>query len=447
MPDSGGWISPSNPSDGYLDEVHAVRDEVGADLVHLLPMVGDNDYTACGKGFVGRAFALTGYNCGGLNFTHELGHNMGLNHDRYALCGPDSFCVDWPFRYGYGYVNPQGLKSGAAESARWFTIMAYGARCSDSDVYCEPAPRFSNPDQTWNDDPLGVAGDSPSSDVNGPANAAGVLDFMRHSMASLRGPAPINQPPTTASVLPDRTLQVGGDTVTVSLEGVFHDPDGDALTHQAVSSAPTIVSTRVSGEQLMLTPAAPGTATVEVTATDIDGSNTSASLMFAVTVQAAAARVLPVLPPGAVELRSVGLFAPRESRGQSALRDAALTLRRREVSIDIGRLGAPAAAWLTGPPTLTLNLFDDVVLTGIVERRTPTFSGGYALSGRLAGVESGTLTLVVNGNLVAGTVRTPSATYRIRPAGRGRHAITRIDPSQLPQGDEPVIPWSRRRRR
>ena len=70
-----------------------------------------------------------------LNFAHELGHNMGLNHDRYALCGPDSFCVDWPFRYGYGYVNPQGLESGAAESARWFTIMAYAARCSDSDVY------------------------------------------------------------------------------------------------------------------------------------------------------------------------------------------------------------------------------------------------------------------------------------------------------------------------
>ena len=84
-----------------------------------------------------------------------------------------------------------------------------------------------------------------------------------------------------------------------------------------------------------------------------------------------------------------------------------------------------------GSTALRLNLFDNVVLTGLIERWTPTFSGGYTLSGRLAEVPGGTVTLVVNGSVVAGTVRMPATTYRIRPTGRGSHSIVQIDPSQF----------------
>ncbi len=110
-----------------------------------------------------------------------------------------------------------------------------------------------------------------------------------------------------------------------------------------------------------------------------------------------------------------------------------LTLRRRLVKIDLGQLApAPdsaarvAAAGIEIAPrgVLTLNLFEDAVFTGLVERTAPTFSGGQALSGRLGGIEMGTVTLVVNGDAVAGTVRTPEATYRIRPAGNGLHAVS-----------------------
>ena len=87
---------------------------------------------------------------------------------------------------------------------------------------------------------------------------------------------------------------------------------------------------------------------------------------------------------------------------------------------------------------LRLNLFDDTSFTGLVERTAPTHSGGYSLSGRLAGVEMGTVTLVVNGEVVAGTVRTPAATYRIRPAGGGLHAVSQIDLSRLPPLGEPT---------
>ena len=53
---------------------------------------------------------------------------------------------------------------------------------------------------------------------------------------------------------------------------------------------------------------------------------------------------------------------------------------------------------------------DDRFLGGAVRD-----GGGHVLSGRLAGFEWGTLTLVVNGDVVAHTVRTLEATYRIRP--------------------------------
>ena len=131
-----------------------------------------------------------------------------------------------------------------------------------------------------------------------------------------------------------------------------------------------------------------------------------------------------------------------------------LTLRRRLVTIDLGQLapvtdtaarGAAAGIEIAPSGVLTLNLFDDAVFSGLVERVGSTFSGGYSLSGSLAGVELGTMTLVVNGDVVAGTVRTLQATYRIRPAGNGLHAVSQVDLSRLPPLGEP-IPDPRRRR-
>ena len=76
--------------------------------------------------------------------------------------------------------------------------------------------------------------------------------------------------------------------------------------------------------------------------------------------------------------------------------------------------------------TLTLNLFEDVIVTGMVERTAPTFSGGYSISGRLVGKALGTLTIVVNGQTIAGAVRTLGGTYRIRSLGSGRYTISEV---------------------
>ena len=90
----------------------------------------------------------------------------------------------------------------------------------------------------------------------------------------------------------------------------------------------------------------------------------------------------------------------------------------------------PASA--PGQTLLALNLFDDVVFEGSVERVAPTFSGGYALSGSVAGDPPGTVTLVVNGETVAGTVRTVVGTYRIRSTGKGVVSIEEVDESRIP---------------
>ena len=157
--------------------------------------------------------------------------------------------------------------------------------------------------------------------------------------------------------------------------------------------------------------------------------------------------LLVALPASEIAGQPSGLFqsvAPTAAApgGGSVTPPDSPTLRRRLVSVDFGQLvpfaATAEAGGAAGPRSLRLNLFDDAVFTGLVERTAPTFSGGYALSGRLAHVEMGTVTLVVNGAVVAGTVWTQEATYLIRPAGGGLHAVSQVDPARLPRLGEPI---------
>ena len=72
--------------------------------------------------------------------------------------------------------------------------------------------------------------------------------------------------------------------MTVDVAGAFRDPDGDRLTYGANSSRPAVAAVSVSGSRVTVTPAAPGQATVTVTATDAGGSNRTAIQVFSVTV-------------------------------------------------------------------------------------------------------------------------------------------------------------------
>lgn len=90
-------------------------------------------------------------------------------------------------------------------------------------------------------------------------------------------PAPQpNRPPATSGSIPAQTM-TAGESVTVSVGGLFSDPDGDALTFSAISSNAGVASVALSGTDLTITAVAAGSATVTVTARDPAGLSTAAS--------------------------------------------------------------------------------------------------------------------------------------------------------------------------
>ena len=93
----------------------------------------------------------------------------------------------------------------------------------------------------------------------------------------------VNSPPVPVGTLPDRWLHVG-DAAGVEAGEAFEDPEDDALTYTAASSATGVATVSVSGTRVTITPVAAGTATITVTATDAGGSSASTTQAFTVTV-------------------------------------------------------------------------------------------------------------------------------------------------------------------
>ena len=258
-----------HPSDGHMDEVHALRDRVGADLVSL--MVEDSSF--CGIARLAGAFSVTIQGCA---FVHELGHNFGLWHDRYESGGGT---LAHP---AYGYVNQRAFTAGAARSSRWITIMAYGTQCTDAYTLCSGVLRFSNPHQSHNGDPLGIAFGEGGSGATGPADAVAVLNATGPIVTDWRDHVPRpNRPPRAAATLPDRTMTRNAE-VEVDVSSAFVDPDGDLLSYGVSSSAPRVVAAQAAGARVTLTAVGEGTAAIRVTATDPGGL--SATQTFTVTV-------------------------------------------------------------------------------------------------------------------------------------------------------------------
>ena len=92
----------------------------------------------------------------------------------------------------------------------------------------------------------------------------------------------VNRAPVVANAIPNQIITVGGSAFTRELNAVFNDPDGDALTYSASSSANNIATASISGNTLTVSPVAGGNATITVTASD--GRGGSISTTFMVTV-------------------------------------------------------------------------------------------------------------------------------------------------------------------
>lgn len=129
-----------NRNDGHMDDVHSKRMEYGADLVAL---ISDLD-GSCGRASINaqfaRAFSVTSYKCiGNKSFAHEIGHNLGCNHNR-ADAGSNG---DRNASY-FGYQDP---------NSRFRSILAYN--CPGRG--CTRLNRFSSPRIRYQGSPIGDA--------------------------------------------------------------------------------------------------------------------------------------------------------------------------------------------------------------------------------------------------------------------------------------------------
>ena len=226
-----------------MDEVHAIRDRVWADIVMLIRAGGGGQAVVMlteSTNHARNAFGLCGAHTG--VFAHELGHIMGLKHDRYEECDA-SRCNSALSADAYGYVNQRAFDENAPASSRWRTIMAYNSQCDRDGFSCQWLLRFSNPNQLYPDadgDPLGVALTSDNEDsiaVDGPANAVRVLNETRDTVADFRqgravkvffdaGPYSVTEGGTVTVTVrldaaPGRTLNIPIPLTANSLDGAW----------------------------------------------------------------------------------------------------------------------------------------------------------------------------------------------------------------------------------
>lgn len=170
-----------NNNDGIMDDVHTLRSTYGADLCALVTSTPTN---TCGLGYLNSnptnysansAFTVSIYSCVVSNYTlaHEMGHNMGLNHDWFVSQSTT------PCNHHHGYSNQTAVTLGTSStnSQRWRTIMAYNDECVAAGISCSRVNRWANPNVNYNSEPTGVAigNPNPSNEAFGFARFACVV--------------------------------------------------------------------------------------------------------------------------------------------------------------------------------------------------------------------------------------------------------------------------------
>ena len=118
----------ADKGDGYMEEIHGLRDKHRADVAILIV----DDAKGCGLATrvyadAEEAFAVVHHECAATSYTvaHEIGHLIGARHDLNL----DKNMT--PFPYGHGYVN----------GTKWRDIMSYKDSCGG----CPRIPVWSSP--------------------------------------------------------------------------------------------------------------------------------------------------------------------------------------------------------------------------------------------------------------------------------------------------------------
>lgn len=204
----------TNQKDGYMDEVAALRDQQGADVVYLF-------VSAFADGYGGRAHYAVSRDgvhpelaygaCVGSQvthaFPHELGHNLGCAHDR-ATAGTDARQA-FSYSYGHTFTGTDGV--------------VYRDIMSNVGL---PSQRFANPNILYK----GAATGASKSGANGADNAT-TINSTAPIVASFRDRALNNTPKYSLS------LPSGGITFPAGSSGLSED----ASIHN-VGTAPLEIS-------------------------------------------------------------------------------------------------------------------------------------------------------------------------------------------------------------
>ena len=111
-------------------------------------------------------------------FAHEIGHNLGLHHDRGAWTAPS-------YSYNAGYVS---IVTHYAMTRCDITIMSYSQTCLNAGLRHRLIPYYSTPNRYHPvlGTPLGVPRLSHIRDWDGPADAVLAINTNRHRSSNVR---------------------------------------------------------------------------------------------------------------------------------------------------------------------------------------------------------------------------------------------------------------------
>lgn len=169
----------SSSTDGFMDELHGLRDQYGADQVLLVS--ADSNY--CGYAYIMKTVSTTFassafgvvhddsvYNCLGSNNTlaHELGHNQGNVHNA------ENTSTAGAYSDSYGYRVCGVFRD----------IMSYSCQGEVRIPYFSS----SDPTLTYSGQPIGIAGSADTS--RSMTNTSSTVSSFRQS-GTVSGPAPI----------------------------------------------------------------------------------------------------------------------------------------------------------------------------------------------------------------------------------------------------------------